>query len=385
MNLSGRQHLDADVVVVGAGAAGLATASMVGRRGLNAVVLEAGQQSGQRWIDRYEGLHLNSVRWLSDLPVARMDRSAGRFPSRLRWVAYLDEYVRQRQLVIRFDTPVQRIDRIDGNWLVRAGDEAITCRYVVIATGRDAVPVMPEWEGRGGFHGRLIHSAEFKRAETYAGSRVLVVGTGNSGCEIAALLVGGGAANVWLSRRTAPLMAPESFLGISITAWGLAMTLLPDRAVDASGRLLHWLCFRDLKHHGLGPPGKHLSAMRHRYYSPPVDRGIAGAVRSGAVEVVDALERFDGPDAVLVGGSRLRPDVVLAAAGYRPGLEDLAGHLGVLRDDGEPHVGPDRQAVAAPGLYVAGFSYGLLALLPYIERDARRIARSVARERASSA
>lgn len=381
MRTSARAHLEADVVVVGAGAAGLATASMLGRRGLSSIILEAGQEPGQRWVERYEGLHLNTVRWLSDLPGVRMDRRAARFPSRLRWVAYLREYARQRRLAIRFETTVGRIDPDgDGGWSVQAGDDAIACRRVVLATGHDAVPVIPEWEGRAAYEGRLVHAAEFKRAEAFAGSRGLVVGTGNSGCEIAALLARGGAAKVWLSRRTQPLMAPESFLGVSITAWGLALSLAPDRVIDGSGQLLHWLRFRDLARYGLGPPGKRLSAMRHRYYSPPVHRGIADAVRSGAVAVVDALDRFEGTDVVLADGSRLRPDVVVAATGYRPGLEGLVGHLGVLRDDGEPRVGRDRQSVAAPGLYFAGFSFGLLALLPYVELDARAIARSVAHE-----
>ena len=92
--------------------------------------------------------------------------------------------------------------------------------------------------------------------------------------------------------------------------------------------------------------------------------------------MVGAVERFDGPSALLEGGERREPDAVIAATGFRPGLEQLVGHLGVLDEEGEPVL----DARAADGLFFAGFRFGLLALLPYIEGDARRIARAVGSE-----
>lgn len=113
--------------------------------------------------------------------------------------------------------------------------------------------------------------------------------------------------------------------------------------------------------------------MRRTYYSPPLDNGSVDAVRAGDIEVVSAVRAFDGNSVMFEDGEVRTPDVVIAATGFRPGLEALIGHLQLLDDAGEPLM----QEAAKRGLYFAGFRFGLLALLPYLEGDALRIARSI--------
>ena len=365
------------VLVVGAGAAGIAAAAMLRRRDVPVLVLERGSRPGQSWFDRYDGLRLNTARWVSDLPGVRMPRAAGTFPGRLAWARYLEHYVAEQRLDVRVGTAVERVEQAGEGWRVVTDGEDLLASAVVVATGHDRVPVLPPWSGAETFAGRLIHASAFRSTQKVPERRVLVVGSGNSGCEIASLLAAGGR-DVWLSVRTPPLLMPERLAGLSITSWGLPLTLLPDGAVDGAGRAVQRLLWRDLEGLGLGASPDRLSEMRHRYYSPPIDRGIIDAVRSGAVHPVAAVDRLDGARVRLADGSQLEPDLVVAATGYRPGLEPLVGHLDVLDTDGEPCVDRDRCGVGTPGLYFAGFRYGLLALLPYIEPDARRIARAVA-------
>ena len=196
-----RAHRDA--VVIGAGAAGLAVARSLQSAGLGVRVLESSQCAGASWWQRYEGLRLNTVRWLSDLPLTRMGAEFGRWPDRKDWAAYLSRYAEQLDCV-DLGVTASRLERSGQVWNVHTDSGVLSARHVVVATGHDRVPVIPDWHGAEHFGGRLMHSAEFRDAKELAGSRVLVVGTGNSGVEIATLLAADDSIRVCISMRTAP-------------------------------------------------------------------------------------------------------------------------------------------------------------------------------------
>lgn len=362
-----------DAVVVGAGPAGLAAAAELKRRHLEVLSVERAPRPAWSWHERYEGLRLNTVRWLSDLPGYRMHRRYGRWPRREDWAAYLERYADRHGLDIRCGVEVSRVDRNGDRWELQTNAGAIVAPVAVVATGHDRVAKLPDLPGRGEFEGRLLHSSQFRRADDFAGQDILVVGAGNSACEIAALLVAP-AARVSIAVRTPPLMLPRNVLGAPLTVYGLVAAPLPDRVVDAGAEILHRLAFGDLSRYGLAGRRRPASQARHRYYSPPLDNGFVAAVKRGRIQVLPALKRFDGNSLEVADGRHLTPDVVIAATGYRPGLEPLVGHLGVLRDDGLPIGAPSKLPEPAPGLFFAGFTFGLLALLPHLRWDARRLA-----------
>jgi hypothetical protein len=111
---------------------------------------------------------------------------------------------------------------------------------------------------------------------------------------------------------------------------------------------------------------------------PIIDVGLVSALRAGRVEVVAAVEGFDGPSVRLRGGASMRPDVVIAATGHRPSLEPLVGHLGVLDEHGLPREHGEAPAPGASGLHFVGFSNPPTGNLREMSIDARRIARRVA-------
>jgi hypothetical protein len=106
--------------------------------------------------------------------------------------------------------------------------------------------------------------------------------------------------------------------------------------------------------------------------------GLVAAVCARQVEVVGAVEGFEGADVLLAGGRRATPDAVIVAAGYRRGLEPLVGHLGVLRPDGRPRVHGPRSDVRAPGMWFTGYTNPISGMLRELAIDGRRIARAVA-------
>src|SRR5205085_5086415 len=131
-----------------------------------------------------------------------------------RVVSYLEEYARHHELDVRLAAPVRRIERDGERWLVRADGLDLRAEQVVVATGYSRVPFVPDWPGRDGFGGELLHSSRYRNATSFHGRDVLVVGTGNSGSEIAVDLAEGGAERVRLAVRAPPQIVRRASFGI---------------------------------------------------------------------------------------------------------------------------------------------------------------------------
>ncbi|HEY1277835.1 MAG TPA: NAD(P)/FAD-dependent oxidoreductase, partial [Thermoleophilaceae bacterium] len=235
------------VAIVGGGAAGLAAAAMLRREGVSAVVLEAGDEVGAAWRARYDRLHLHTPRLLSCLPGHRIPRSHSRWVARDGVVDYLQEYARVHRLDVRLRTRVERIDRTDGEWAVSTGNDALRAADVVVATGYSRVPRLPDWPGRSDYRGELVHSGEYRNPGPFRGRDVLVVGTGNSGAEIAVDLADGGAARVALAVRTPPHITRRDSFGIPAQALGITLGHLPPRWAGAIAAGFRRLTIPDLE------------------------------------------------------------------------------------------------------------------------------------------
>jgi putative flavoprotein involved in K+ transport len=280
------------VAVVGGGPAGLAAAATLRRAGVDAVVLEAGDEPGAAWATRYDRLHLHTHRRLSGLPGAPIPRTSGAWPSRDAVRAYLRDYARDQVADVRTGTRVERIERDGDGWLLRTGAGDVRAGRVVVATGTNAEPVTPDWPGRDTWDGELLHSAAYRSAAPFRGRSVLVVGAGNSGAEIAVDLHEGGASRVWLSVRTPPHIVRRDTAGFPTQALGILLGRLPVRTVDPVARTLRRLSLPDLTAHGLPPKEHPISGFRRNPRIPIVDVGLVAAVQRGEVEVVPALEGF---------------------------------------------------------------------------------------------
>ncbi len=368
--------------MIGAGSAGLWAAAELRRRGVEVVVLERAGAVAESWRRRYDGLRLNTVRWLSGLPGARIQRTAGRWPARDDFVAYLESLAKLNRIRISFGTEVARIERAGDWWLVETSTGALSARFVVVATGYDRVSKIPEWPGREGFAGELLHACEYRNPERFRDKDVLVVGVGNSGTEIAAQLAAGAAARVRVSMRTPVNFVPCEPAGVPMTLFARLGELLPDKLGDGFGLVMQRAAFGDLAPYGMPrAPYGIATELRLKGLGPVMDRGFVAALKERRIALVEAVECFDGTEVVLADGARIRPAVVIAATGYRHGLEALVGHLGVLLPSGKPAVLGPTTHPDAPGLYFNGFWLPASGQLPAMRRTSRRIARAVARER----
>ncbi len=369
-----------DVAVVGAGSSGIAAALALKDRGITSLVIDRADSVGSAWRTRYDRLRLNTGRQFSHLPGRKFPKGTGVHPSRDEVIAHLERHAAEDGIERRLGTTVTRIDQAGGGWSLSTSDGAIDARQVIVATGHEDAPHVPDWPGRAGFGGEVIHSSQYRNPAPYEGKRVLVVGPGCSGMEIAYDLATGGAAKVWLAIRTPPNIinrfGPAGLPGdvIAVPLWHA-----PPKVADAIARFGRKKDFGDLTEYGLPMPDEGLMTRSKRLDIAPsiVDAQVIDAIKAGEVEIVRAMTSFEGGEAVLADGAHVEPDVVICATGYRRGLEPLVGHLGVLDELGRPTVlGPQ---AAAPGLRFIGY-LPRPAAIGYASKVARRSAKEISRE-----
>jgi putative flavoprotein involved in K+ transport len=294
------------------------------------------------------------------------------------FIAYLDVYAERFDLDIRFKTEVYRIDSEGDEWRLQLSDGIMLASFVVVCTGHDHVPRIPAWPGIDQFGGELLHAADFRDAADFAGDDVLVVGLGTSGTEIATRLQTHTQC-VRLSFKSSPNLMPDQLLGIPITRLARLFEGAPNSLTDRLGRLVGRLTIGNLSDYGLPPaPYGVATELKVKKMGPVVDRGFTEALKAGLIELVAGVVRLDSEAVYLCDGTRLHPDVVIAATGYRTGLEKLVGHLDVLRPSGQPAVVSNRTGTAAPGLFFNGYWLPLAGELPAMRRTSRRIARAIA-------
>ena len=371
-----------EVLVLGAGPAGLAVAGCLVTRGVPTSVLDAGAAVGDSWRQRYDRLHLHTPRIQSGLPGLRPPRSGGRWLAKDDYAAYLAGCARRHGIEPELGVVAERVDRTGDGYTVSTDAGPRQAATVVVATGYQRVPVVPAWPGTENFRGELLHSSGYRSPAPYRGKRVLVVGTGNSGAEIAADLAEQDADEVWLSCRTPPHVIRRQTGPIPTTILGIPNQYLPAGLVDPVSRQLARLTAPDLAPYGLPRPTTGLKSQFLRTSVVPlIDVGLVAQLYAGRVQVVPAVASFGADGVVLSDGRELEVDVVVAATGYRRGLEDLVGHLGVLDADGAPRVHGARTHPDAPGLHFIGMLPTMAGMLFQINRDARATARQIGRGR----
>ncbi|MET9504028.1 NAD(P)/FAD-dependent oxidoreductase [Streptomyces sp. NPDC006622] len=374
---------DRPVYVIGGGPGGLATAYALRAQGIRAVVVEKSDRVGASWRRHYDRLRLHTTRRRSALPGLPMPRRFGRWVARDDVVRYLEKYAEHHELEIVTGVEVSRVERTpDGTgWLLRAsGGRELTGAAVVVATGYNHTPSLPDWPGRSTYTGELTHASTYRDGSPYTGRDVLVVGVGNTGAEIAVDLVESGAERVRLAVRTVPHIVRRSTAGWPAQYSGILVRRLPVGLVDRICRVLAKVSVPDLSAHGLPRPDTGLYSRVREGAIPVQDVGLLDAVRKGKVEIVAAVEGFEDAKVVLADGTRVQPDAVIAATGYARALEDLVGHLDVLDSRGRPTVHGPRTAAAAPGLHFTGFTTPISGTLRELSLDADRIAKAVRRE-----
>ena len=358
------------IAVIGAGPAGLATSYTLDRKNLDHVVLEKGEAVGHSWSNVYESLSLHTGKHMSALPGMPFPRSTPLFPSRQTFLDYLKEYAHRFKLPIETGCVVTAVRRQDDGWQLSTATGELRAKHLVVATGIIPEPRVPQFKGREEYGGRVIHSAEYRRPEPYLGKRVLIVGLGNSGAEIATELSRAGV-RVAISVRTGANFVPLTLMGIPIQYYSRWMQVLPkplrEAVASAATRVVERLRGGPIiPKPGYGP----LEGQ------PVIGFGLVNAVRDGSIVTRTGVTRFTHDGVLFTDGCSDAFDEVILATGYHAAIGFLDG---LVRRDHRGFAARDRVvSLDQPALYFVGHNYGTIGALLNIGRDAVLVAQIIA-------
>ncbi len=365
-------------LIIGAGPAGLAVAGRLRQLGIPFEMLEKSERIADAWHRHYDRLCLHTVKTLSHLPGLPFPEDYPLYVPRLKLVEYYQSYADKYQLHPMTGQEVVHLRRKKGIWLVRTPKQDFRAANVVIATGANRVPAMPQWPGQETFKGSLLHSSAYQNAKAWSGKKVLVVGMGNSGAEIALDLCENGA-ETFLSIRGPVNIVPRDFWGNPTQKTALMLSKLPYWLGDAIGVLLRKITVGDLSRFGIRspdiPPSKQL---RVHGKTPVIDIGTVAKIKSGEIKVLPAIQRFTPDGVVFEDGTQLPFDAVILGTGYRTQLTDFIEYTKGLLDENDL----PRKVIGEGefhGLYFVGFdNYTTGGTLGVINRDSEIVANVIA-------
>lgn len=366
-----------ETLIIGAGPAGLAAGACLRKRGGSFIALERGATIGSSWQQHYERLHLHTDAHHSALPYLDFPRGTPRYPSREQMIAYMQRYAQHFSIAPLLDEAVCSVRRGDNEWLTttRRGN-TYRSGCVIVATGYNAVPHVPAWPGQERFRGQILHSSGYRNGEPFRGQRVLVVGLGNSGGEIAIDLLEHDA-QVAIAVRSAVNIVPRDILGVPIVAIAIALGRLPPPLADALAAPLLRFTLGDLSRLGFRKPEiGPITQIRRTGRIPLVDVGTLKLVRAGRIDVLGDVRSLGETDVSFDDGSSHRFDALVLATGFRPGVR-------FLQEADAPRLqAPWRERVSGKaGLYFCGFFVCPTGMLRAIAREARCIAEHITRQR----
>ncbi len=334
-----------EVAVIGAGQAGLAIGSLLGRQDRRFVILDGADAIGAAWRDRWDSLVLFTPRRYDSLPGLAFPGDPDGYPTRDEVVGYLEQYASAFELPVQLDSTVRSLAMNGRAFELELDGNSIEADQVVIATGPFQTPRVPSFASQLAPDVFQTHSFEYRRPSDLPDGTVLVVGGGNTGYQIATELSATHPVHLAIGARQTPL--PQKFAGRDLF-WWLETTKLLNTPIDS--RLGQKLSGRDTL---IGSNPR--AVKRHGVQIKP--------------RTTDASERtFSFAD-----GTELSVDAVIWATGF--GLDHTWVDLPVFDSQGE--VVHERGVTATPGLYFLGLPWQHTrgsALLGWVKDDAHYLA-----------
>ncbi len=368
-----------DIVVVGAGPAGLAVSACLRQQGLAHVVLEREAVLASSWRRHYDRLHLHSIKRYSALPLTPWPQDAPRYPSREQVVAYLEAYAAEHAIAPLQGVQVQRIRREAGHFVVETSAGTLQPRCVVMATGYNCVPKQPDLPGLDGFAGSVLHAKNYKNPQPYAGKRTLVIGCGNSGAEIALDLAEQGV-DVSMVVRGPTHVVPRDLWGRPSQQTGVLLSGLPVAWRDAIVGPVLRLAVGNLARWGIVRPSTGPNRMiEDAGRVPMLDIGTIAMVKAGKIRVLPAAQEVLAHSVRFADGSSYPFEAIILATGYTPGLErTIEGFSAIADARGRPDRFGEESGIA--GLFFVGFKNPPTGALREIALESPRVAAAIAQQ-----
>ncbi|KAL7083956.1 hypothetical protein ACP275_14G194900 [Erythranthe tilingii] len=368
------------VLIIGAGPAGLATSACLNLKKIPNMVLEREDCCASLWKKRaYDRLKLHLAKQFCQLPHMPFPSDAPTYIPKHGFIRYLDDYVSYFNVSPFCNRTVESasFDRVSGNWAVFAQNtlsgetEKYSAKFLVVATGENGEGYIPRIPGLDSFSGEVMHSSSYGNGEKFKKRKVLVVGSGNSGMEIAFDL------SNWGAKTSLVVRSPVHFLTEGMVKLG--MVLLKYLRVDLVDKILLMLSkfkYGNLNEYGIERPSKgpfYLKKATGR--SPVIDVGTIAKIRAREIHVMPSIENVNGRFIKFVNGETESYDAIVFATGYKSTVRRLLkDDGGLFGEDGMPRKENQNHWKGQNGLYCAGFARaGLFG----ISKDAKAISQDI--------
>lgn len=343
-------------VVIGGGQAGLSAGYWLQQNDADFVILDSHGRVGDAWRKRWDSLRLFTIARICGLPGMEFPASPTHYPTKDEMADYLESYAAQFELPVRTGVKVDRLERKGDRFVVHCGSESIQAENVVVASGFDNKPSVPDFAAQLGDGIFQIHSKDYRNPSQLEEGSALVVGTGNSGAEIA-LEVAKAGHPTWISGRDVgqePTRAgslPDMYLTTPLIWFVATRVITVDRSIG-----------RKIRDQFLDPPK-----------GVPRGRVFRSDLKAAGVEWLPRVEGVRDGLPVLDDGRVIEPRNIVWGTGFTPGYDwidvPLPGRHGI----------PDHERGvidSIPGLYFLGlyFQYSLASpLVGGVGRDAQYV------------
>ncbi len=369
--------MNKEILVIGTGPAGLAIAGRLSQANIPFSIIDKSDNIANSWRNHYDRLHLHTVKELSSLPFLDFPEDYPTYVSKDQLVSYYMSYVQKFNIQPILKTTVKSITAHEGQWKVDMVDTSCTVKDAIICTGVNNEINMPVWENMGSFKGQFLHSRLYKNPTAYAGQKVLVIGMGNTGAEIALDLANAGIL-VDISVRGEVNIVPRDLNGQPVQRTSKKLAALPFGLGDWLGTQIRKIYFGDLSKYGLKtsktPPAKQLLTTGK---TPTIDIGTVAAIKKGKIKIKPDIKHFTSHGVVYEDGNTINYDSIICATGYKPGLEKFIPRINSYLDsNGCPMdcIGKDEFS----GLYFVGFdNYKLGGILGTINTDSEKVVKAL--------
>jgi indole-3-pyruvate monooxygenase len=369
-------------LIIGSSISGLATAASLQNEHIEYILIEKEARVAAPWHLHYDRLHLHTNKRYSNLPYKKFPKTIQRYPGRQEVVDYLESYQRAFNIRPRFGTEALQVKRENGFWITETTRGSFLSKYLVMATGAYSKPKPVYFNGMETFRGEVMHSYSYRNGKPYKDKKVLVVGFGNSACEIAIDLVEQGVI-LSMSVRSPVNVIPREILGVPVLTLSLLMKRLPPALADlVSAPLIKWT-IGDIRKLGLkklqyGP----LEEIQRDRNAPVIDIGTIRHIRLGNIKIHDGIDRIDGSTVYFKNGKKDSFEVIIAGIGYYRDLDRLLD-IDKSRFDDLNLCADKQQYFGRDGLYFCGFWISPTGQIREIALDAVKIARHIRKQEAA--
>ena len=365
-----------DSLIIGASISGLASAASLQEKKIGFIIIEKESQVATPWRNHYDRLHLHTSKRFSNLPYKKFGRNIPRYPNRQQVIDYLEGYQKTFNINPIFNTEAISVRKEGEFWITETTQEIYKSNYLIMATGAYGKPRPICFNGMKTFGGKIIHSYEYKSGKEFKGQKVLVVGFGNSACEIAIDLYEA-ASFPSMSVRSPVNVIPRDILGFPVQEISILLRRLPPRVTDIISKPLINLYIGDITRLGLKKmPYGVLEEISRDGNAPVLDIGTIQHIRQGHIKILDDIDYIEGDTIHFKDGKKDDFDAIVACIGY---FRDYAEIVKVDKRRFEDlQVSTVKQKYfGKDGLYFCGYWVSTTGQIREISLDAKRIAEDI--------